>query len=62
MNQRIRKLLTVIKALLPKDDIDRLYGTYVLRKEGRRELISIEDNMDESILGIEDDIKKSKET
>ena len=40
MDQRTRKLMTMHKALNPRDDINRLY---VSRKEGGRELASIED-------------------
>ena len=46
MDQRTRKLMTMHKALHPRDDIDRLY---VLRKVGGRELASIEDSVDASI-------------
>ena len=40
MDRRTRKLMTMHKALHPRDDTDRLY---VKRKEGGRGLISIED-------------------
>ena len=40
MDQRTRKLMTMHKALHPRDDVDRLY---VSRKEGGRGLASIED-------------------
>ena len=46
MDQRTRKLMTMHKALYPRDANDRLY---VLRKEGRRGLTSIEDSVDASI-------------
>ena len=46
MDQRTRKLLTMHKALHPRDDIDR---QYVSRKEGGRGLASIEDSVDASI-------------
>ena len=39
MDQRIRKLMTMHKALHPRDDVDRLY---VSRKEGGRGLASTE--------------------
>ena len=55
MDQRTRKLMTMHKALHPRDDIDRLY---VSRKEGRRGLASIEDNVDASIRRLEDYIEK----
>ena len=51
MAQRTRKLLTMHKALHPRDDVDRLY---VPRKEGRRGLASIEDSFDTSIQRLED--------
>ena len=46
MDQRTRKLMTMHKALHPRDDVDRLY---VSRKEGGRGLASIEDSVDASI-------------
>ena len=55
MDQRTRKLMTMHKALHPRDDIDRLY---VFRKEGGRRLASIEDSVDTSIQRLEDYIKK----
>ena len=42
MDQRTRKLMTMHKALHPRDDVDRLY---VSRKEGGRGLASIEDSL-----------------
>ena len=51
MYQRTRKLLTMHKALHPRDDVDRLY---VPRKEGGRGLASIEDSVDTSIQRLED--------
>ena len=50
MDQRTRKLMTMNKALHPRDDIDRLY---VPRKEGERGLASIEDTVDASIKRLE---------
>ena len=47
MDQRIRKLMTMHKALHPRDDVDRLY---VSRKEGVRGLASIEDSVDEDYI------------
>ena len=55
MDQRTRKLMTMHKALHPRDDIDRLY---VSRKEWGRELTSIEDSVDASIKRLEDYIEK----
>ena len=46
-------------ALRLRDDTDRLY---MPRKEEGRRLASIEDSVDASICGFEDDIKKSKES
>ena len=55
MDKRTRKLMTMHKALHPRDDVDRLY---VSRKEGRRRLASIEDSVDASIHRLEDYIGK----
>ena len=55
MDQRTRKLMTMHKALHPRDDVDRLY---VSRKEGGRGLASIEDSVDASIQRLEDCIQK----
>ena len=57
MDQRTRKLMTMHKALHPRDDVDRLY---VSRKEGERGLASIEDTVEESIQRLEDYIEKHK--
>ena len=51
MDQRTRKLMTMHKALHPRDDVDRLY---VSRKEGGRGLASIQDSVDASIQRLED--------
>ena len=55
MDQRTRKLMTMHKALHPRDDVDRLY---VSRKAGGRGLASIEDTVDASIQRLEDYIEK----
>ena len=55
MDQRTRKLMTMHKALYPRDDVDRLY---VSRKEGGRGLASTEDTVDTSIQRFEDYIEK----
>ena len=55
MYQRTRELMTMHKALNPRDDVDRLYE---LRKEGGRGPTSIEDSVDASIQRLEDYIKK----
>ena len=54
-DQRTRKLMTMHKALHPRDDVDRLY---VSRKEGGRGLSSVEDTADASIQRLEDYIEK----
>ena len=55
MDQRTRKLMTMHKALYPRDDVDRLY---VSRKEGGRGLTRIGDSVDASIQRLEDYIEK----
>ena len=55
MDQRTRKLMTMHKALHPRDDVDRLY---VSRKDGGRGLANIEDSVDASIQRLEDYIQK----
>ena len=55
MDQRTTKLMTMHKALHPRDDVDRLY---VSRKEGGRGVASIEDSVDASIQRLEDYIEK----
>ena len=55
MDQRTRKLMTMHKALHPRNDVDRLY---VPRKEGGKGLASIEDSVDASIQRLEDSIEK----
>ena len=57
MSQMTRKLMTMHKAIHPSNDKDR---QYVSRKDGGRQLASIEDSVDASIQGHEDYIKKSK--
>ena len=58
MDQRTRKLITMHKALHPRDDVDRLY---VPRKEGGGGLISIEDGVDASMQRLEDYIEKHEQ-
>ena len=55
MDERTRKLMTMHKALHPRDDVSRLY---VSRKEGGRGLASIGDSVDASIQRLEDYIEK----
>ena len=50
MDQRTRKLMTMHKALHPRDDVPR--------KEGGRGLASVEDDVDASIQQLEDYIEK----
>ena len=49
--------MTMHMTLHPRDDRDRLY---ISRKEGGRELVSIEDSFDVSIGRLEDYIKRAK--
>ena len=55
MDQWSRKLITMHKALHPRDNVDRLY---VSKKEGGRGLTSTEDSIDTSIQQLEDYIEK----
>ena len=55
MDQRTRKIMTMHKALHPRDEVDRLH---VSRKEEGRELAIIEDSVDASIQHLEDYIEK----
>ena len=55
MDQRTRKLMTMKKALHPRDDVDRLY---ISRKEGGRGLASIEDTVEASTQRLGDYIEK----
>ena len=55
MDQRTRKLMTMHKALHPRDNVDRVY---VSRKEGGRGLASIKDSVGASIQRLEDYIQK----
>ena len=55
MDQRTRKLMTMHKALHPRDNVDRLY---IPKKEGGRGLASIENSVDTSIQRLEDYIEK----
>ena len=58
MDQRTRKIITMHKALHPRDNVDRLY---VSRKEGGGGLASIEDCVDASIQRLEDYIEKHEQ-
>ena len=55
MDQRTRKLMTMYKALHPRNKVDRLY---VQRKEGGGGFASFEDSVDASIQRLEDYIEK----
>ena len=55
MDQKPRKLMTMHKALYPRDNDDRLY---VSRREGGRILTSNEDSIDTSIQRLKDCIEK----
>ena len=55
MDQRIRKLMTMHKALHPRDDIDRLHMS---RKKKGRGQTSIEDSVDALIQQLKEYIKK----
>ena len=57
MDQRTRKLMTMHKALHPRDDAGRLY---ISRKEGGRGLSSIEEAVDAAIQRLEDYIEKNE--
>ena len=51
MDQKTRKLMTMHKALHPRDDVDR---QYVSRKGGGSGLVSTEDSVDASVQRLED--------
>ena len=55
IDQRTRKLMTMHKALPPREDVDRLY---ISRKEGGRVLVNIEDSVNASIQPLENYIEK----
>ena len=55
MDPRTRKLMTMHKALHPREDVERIY---VSRKERGRGLASIEDSVDASMQQFEDNIEK----
>ena len=57
MDHRIRKLMTMFKVLLCKDDIERFH---LSGKEGGRELVYGEDCVDAAIQGLEGYWKKRK--
>ena len=55
-DQRIRKLMTMYKALHPRDDVDRLF----VSRNGERGLVSIEDSVNTLIQRLEDYIEKAR--
>ena len=57
MDLKIRKLITMHKAIHLRHDVDRLY----VSRKGRRKLAVIKDCVDASMQGLDDYIKKSKE-
>ena len=57
IGQRTRKLMTIHKALHPRDNVDRLY----MPKKGGRGLASIQNSVDTSIQRLEDSIKRAEE-
>ena len=57
MEQRKSKLMTMHKALHPRDYVNRLYMS---RKQGGRGLDSIEDSVSASIPRLEDHIEKRR--
>ena len=57
MDRKTNKLMTIHKALHPRDDINRLY---VSRKEGGRGLTSSENIVDASIQKLKDNIEKRR--
>ena len=58
MDQRIRKLMTMLRAFFPRDDVDRLY---VSRKEGEKGFISTENSVEVSIQRLEGWVEKRGE-
>ena len=58
IDRKTRNLFTIYGALQPKPDVDRLY---IPRKEGGRELISIEDSVELAIGGLEVYVHGSEE-
>ena len=58
MDRRTRKLMTMHQVLNPRSDVARIY---LFRKKGRTGLISVEDTVKLSILGLERYILTSEE-
>ena len=57
INHKMRKLMTIHKALHPRDDMGRLY----IQRKGERVTSSIEDCVDVTIHGLQKYTRKSKE-
>ena len=57
MNQRTRKLITLHKALFPRDNVDRQYAS----KKGGRGFTCIEDSVDASVQRLEDYIERCED-
>ena len=58
IDRKTRKLFAIYGVLLPKSDVNRLY---IPRKEGGRDLISIEDCVELAIRGLEVYVHGSEE-
>ena len=58
IERRQRKLVTIHNAFHPKSSIDRIY---LLRKEGRRGLIGVQDTVETAILESRNYVRNSKE-
>ena len=58
LDRRTRKLMTMHKVLHPKSNVDRLY---ISRNEGGRGLLSVEDTIETSKIGLERYVQESKE-
>ena len=58
LDRRTRKLMTMHNALHPKSNVD---GLYIARKEGGRGLQGVEKTVNLTNLGLENDVKDSRE-
>jgi len=56
MDRKTRKLMTINRALHPRADVDRLY---VSRREGGREVVSIEECVRIEECSVSDNIKRT---
>ena len=57
MDQKIRKLMIMIKVLHGRHDVDRIY----VSRKGERGIVSIEDSVNAPIRKLEDYIKSAEE-